>query len=142
MDLPGVQRHPQPDLLRARMRVVVRVQRRHQRGRQRFRQQALGHLGRNQDEYPVPAILVTAVIPRDTCAAERLPHRTVQPVSDRHLIAIGSALIPEPLHVNDNDGPVNGQPLVLHLPSPRQERQKRSSHWPPSLTPGNAISRV
>ena len=128
MDLPGVQRHPQPDPLRARMRAVVRAQRRHQRGRQRFRQQALGHLGRNQDEHAVAAILVTAVIPRNPRAAERVPQRAIQPIADRHLIAIGAALIPEPLNVNDNDGPVNGQPLVLHLPSPPRTRQKRSSH--------------
>ena len=49
VDLPGVQRHPQPDPLLARMRAVVRAQLRRQRGRQRFHQQALGHLGGNQD---------------------------------------------------------------------------------------------
>ena len=128
MDLPGVQRHPQPDPLRTRMRAVVRAQRRHQRGRQRFRQQALGHLGRNQDEHAIAAILVTAVIPRDPRPAERLPHRAIQAIANRHLVRIGAALIPEPLHVNDDDGPVNGQPLVLHLSPTARTRQKRSSH--------------
>ena len=54
--------------------------------------------------------------------AERFPHRTIQAITNRHLVRIGAALVPEPLNVNDNDGPVNGQPLVLHLPSPRENK--------------------
>ena len=63
MDLPGMQRHTQPDPLRRRMRIVVRMQRTHQRGRQRFHQQTLRHLGRNQDENAIAAILATAIKP-------------------------------------------------------------------------------
>jgi hypothetical protein len=90
------------------MRTVVRAQRGDQRGRQRFHQQALGHLGGNQDEHAIAAVLVTAVLPRDPRAAERVPHRTIQTIANRHLVRIGAALIPEPLNVNKDDGPVNG----------------------------------
>ena len=134
-----MQRHPQPDPLRARMRAVVRAQRRHQRGRQRFRQQALGHLGRNQDEHAVAAVLLAAVIPRNPRPAERVPQRTIQATTDRHLVAIGAALIPEPLNVNDNDGPVNGQPLVLHRPHPPEQAEAKLS-LTQSLTPGDAVT--
>ncbi len=48
--------------------------------------------------------------------AERFPHGTVQAITNRHLVPVGTPLIPEPLNVNNNDGPVNSQPLVLHLP--------------------------
>jgi hypothetical protein len=110
------------------MRIVVRVQRPHQRGRQRFHQQALRHLGRNQDKNAIAAILATAIKPWDPRSAERVPHHAIEAIANSRLVAIGAALVPEPLHVNDNDGPVNGQPLILHRPSPRQNNQKRSSH--------------
>jgi hypothetical protein len=42
-------------------------------------------------------------------------------------VRISAALVPEPLNVNDNDGPVNCQPLVLHRSHPARTRQKRSS---------------
>ena len=128
VDLPGVQRHPQPDPLLAWMRAVVRVQRCDQCGRQRFHQQALGQLSRNQDEHTVASVLVTAAIPRDTGVAKRFLHGTVQAVTNRHLMPVGTPLIPEPLNVNNDYGPVNGQPLVLYLPSPpvRQGRTETS----------------
>jgi hypothetical protein len=62
-DLPGMQRHPQADPFRTRMRLVVHAQRRHECRWQRFHQQTLGYVGRNQDEYAIAAILVIAVIP-------------------------------------------------------------------------------
>src|SRR5580704_13714373 len=102
------------------------MQRRPQRGRQRSRQQALGHLGRNQDEYTITAILVTAAVPRDSRPAERLLHRAIQASTNSHLMRIGAAQIPEPLDVNYDDGPVNCQLLILHL-SPPRTRQKQSS---------------
>jgi len=48
-------------------------------------------------------------------------------IPDRHLVRIGTTLVPEPLHVNDNNGPVNGQRPVLHPSPPARPRQKRSS---------------
>jgi hypothetical protein len=53
---------------------------------------------------------------------ERFPHRTVQAITNRHLVPVGTPLIPEPLNVNDDNGPVNGQPVVLYLPSPRENK--------------------
>jgi hypothetical protein len=58
---------------------------------------------------------------------ERVPHRAVQAIADRHLVRIGATLIPEPLNVNDNDGPVNGQSLVFHRPQPARTWQKPNS---------------
>ena len=86
----------------------MRPQRRHQRGRQRSREQRLRHLGRNQDEHPVAAVLMTAVIPGDPGTAERVLHRPVQTIAYGHLMLIGTTLIPEPLNINDDDSPVNG----------------------------------
>jgi hypothetical protein len=37
-------------------------------------------------------------------------------------VRIGAALIPESLNVNDDDGPVNGQPPVLYRPHPRHNK--------------------
>ena len=61
---------------------------------------------------------MTAAIPRDSRPAERFAHGTVEAITNRHLVPVGTPLIPEPLNVNNNYGPVNGQPLVLYLPSP------------------------
>ena len=42
---------------------------------------------------------------------------------------IRATLIPEPLNINDNDAPVNGKPLVHHLPHlPEQGRDTLSLH--------------
>ena len=79
---------------------------------------------------------MTAVIPRNPCAAERVPHRTIQATANRHLVRIGTALITEPLNVHDNDGPVNGQPVVLHLPSPRQNKAESKLLLAPKPNPG------
>ena len=91
-------------------------------GREQFHEQALGHVGRNQDEHTVAAVLVTAVGPGDSRAVERFPHRAVQALPDRQLVPVGATPIPEPLNVNDDYGPVNGQPSILHLPSPRENK--------------------
>jgi hypothetical protein len=53
---------------------------------------------------------------------ERFPHRAVQALPDRQLVPVGATPIPEPLNVNDDYGPVNGQPSILHLPSPRESK--------------------
>jgi hypothetical protein len=53
---------------------------------------------------------------------ERFPHRAVQALADRQLVPVGATPIPEPLNVNDDYGPVNGQPSILHLPSPRESK--------------------
>jgi hypothetical protein len=65
---------------------------------------------------------VEAVIPRDPCAAEGFPYRAVRPIANRHLVVIGAALIPEPLNVHDDYGPVNGQPLILYRPHPARTK--------------------
>jgi hypothetical protein len=57
--------------------------------------------------------------------AERFPHGTVETITNRHLVLVRTPLIPEPLYVNDDDGPVNGQPVVLYLPSPREKQGRR-----------------
>jgi hypothetical protein len=56
------------------------------------------------------------------CAAEGFPYRAVRPIANRHLVVIGAALIPEPLNVHDDYGPVNGQPLILHRPHPARTK--------------------
>ena len=87
-----------------------------------FHEQALGHLGWNQDEHTVAAVLVTTVGPRDSRAVECFPHRAVQALTNRQLVPVGATPIPEPFNVNDDYGPVNGQPSILHLPSPRENK--------------------
>jgi len=119
IDLSGVQRHPQPDPFLVHMGIVVCVQRPYQHGRKRFHQYALWYFGRNQDENTVPAILAIAVGPRYSRQLECFLHRTVEALSDRDLVPVGAAFIAEPLNVYDDHGPVNGQPLVLYLPTPR-----------------------
>jgi hypothetical protein len=70
------------------------------------------------------------VIPRDPRTAERVLHGTVQAIAHCHLVRIGAALIPESfnVNVNDDDGPVNGQPPVLYRPHPATTRQQPSSN--------------
>ena len=82
-DLSGVQRHPQPDTLLVRMRAVMRRQRRDQRGREQLHEQALGDLGRKEDEDAVPAVLVSIWRPGEFGLLERLTHRPVQPFAYR-----------------------------------------------------------
>jgi hypothetical protein len=65
---------------------------------------------------------MTAVSPRDSGAAERFPHRAVQALTDRQLMPIGATPIPESLNVNGDNGPVNGQPSILDLPAPRENK--------------------
>ena len=64
--------------------------------------------------------------------AERFPHGAVQAITNRHLVPVGAPLIPEPLNVNDDYGPVNRQALVIYLPSPHPHparvRQKGNSY--------------
>ena len=83
---------------------------------------------------------MTTVIPRDPRAAERVPQRTIQAIANRYLVAIGAALIPEPFNVNDNDGPVNGQPPVLHLSPTRENKAEAKLSLAPSLTRDNAVT--
>jgi hypothetical protein len=140
-DLSGVQRHPEPDLLRAQMHAVVTAKRRHQGERQRFHQQSLGYLGRYQDQHAITAILAIAVIPRDPRAIERLTHYLVHAVTDRHLMCVGAALVPEPHDVDDDDGSVNGQPLVPHLASTLQgEGRSNTCFSLPHGTPRKLIN--
>jgi hypothetical protein len=103
-----MQRHPQPDALGSLVLLVMRTQIHRQRWRQRFCQQALRYLSRNQGEQAIAAIFVKTVLPRDPGTAERVPHRTVQPSANSHLVRIGPAMIPEALDINDDNGPVNG----------------------------------
>jgi hypothetical protein len=47
----------------------------------------------------------------------------IQSITDRHLVRIGAPLIPEPLNVHHNDGPVNGRPLILHRLTPPEQAE-------------------
>lgn len=40
---------------------------------------------------------------------------------------IGTTLIPEPLNINDDDSPMNSQPLILHRLHPAMTRHKPAS---------------
>jgi DNA-binding NarL/FixJ family response regulator len=125
-DLSGVQRHPQPDLLRTRMRGVVPAKPRYHRRRQGFHEQALGHLGRDQDQDTITAILVIAVIPRDPRAGERLAHDAIEAVTNCHLVNVSAALVSEPLDVDHDDSPVNRQQPISHL-APARHGDGRSN---------------
>src|SRR5690348_11815726 len=107
------------------MGAIVRAQRTDHLRRQRSRQQALGHFGRDQDEHAVAAVLVTAAIPRDSRPAERFPHGTVEALTNRHLVPVSTSLIPEPLNINHDDGPVNGKPQILYPSPPREDQAER-----------------
>jgi hypothetical protein len=47
---------------------------------------------------------------------------------------IGTTLIPESLNINDDDSPVNGQPLILHRLHPAMTR-----HKPGSINPSPTV---
>jgi hypothetical protein len=65
---------------------------------------------------------VIAVGPRDSRAVEPFPHHAVQALTDRQLVPIGATAIPEPLNVDDDYGPMNSQPSILHLSSPSENK--------------------
>jgi hypothetical protein len=111
-DLSGVQRHPQPDTLLLPVHAVVRGQLRDQRGRQQLHEQALRDLGRQEDEDAVTPILEIISRPGNFSPPERLAHRPVQPLAYHRLVAVGATVIPEALHVEDDDRPVNGSSLT------------------------------
>jgi hypothetical protein len=89
------------------MRAVVPAKPCHHRRRQGFHKQALGYLGRDQDQDAITAILVIAVIPRDPCVSKCLTHYAVEAVTNCHLMHVGATLVPESLDVDNDDGPVN-----------------------------------
>jgi hypothetical protein len=64
---------------------------------------------------------------------ERFSHRAVQAVTDGYLIPVGAVPIPEPLNIDSNDRPVNGQALIRHLP-PLREQRRASSYYLGSLS--------
>jgi hypothetical protein len=90
------------------MRSIVRAQRANQRRRQRLNEQALRHSGADQNEHTVTAVLKVDLSPRDARSAERLTHRTVQPVANGQLIPVGAIPISETLNIDGYDCPVNG----------------------------------
>jgi len=53
---------------------------------------------------------------------KRILHYPVQAVTNGHLIPIGTAPIPEPLHIDDYYRPVKGQPSILHALSSRHSQ--------------------
>jgi hypothetical protein len=55
---------------------------------------------------------------------------------------IGTTLIPESLNINDDDSPVNGQPLILHRLHPAMTRQKPGSINPRLTVNDDATLRV
>jgi hypothetical protein len=124
-DLTGVEGHTQPNPLRVRVRAVMPMQRGSQCVRQGFREHALGDLRTHQDENPVAAVLVITMSPRDSRPTERLAHGTVQAIPDGHLIPVRATPVPEPLNVNCNDRPVNGQASTRHMPSRKDQAKPR-----------------
>src|SRR5271165_1752189 len=126
VDLSCMQRQPQPDPLRVQMPAVMPMQRADQRGRQRLYEQALGHFRADQDEHAVAAILMIMISPLDTCLLKCFPHRPVQTVTNGHLIPVSALTSPEPLNVKGNDGPVDGQTLILHLSSRREQSRSEA----------------
>lgn len=105
VDLAGVQRHPQPNPLLPAMHHVVLAQRPCQLNRQHIHKQALGHLGRNQNENTVTPIFVVTAGPRDGSIAEGLPQGSIHTVAHRDLMRIFPMSIPEPLHIHASASP-------------------------------------
>jgi hypothetical protein len=87
-----------------------------QRGRKQLHEQALGDLGPQTDEDAVTPVLEIIWCPANPRPPERGGHRLVQPLAYRCLIAIGTAVIPEVLDIEDDDRPVDGSSL-MHFPT-------------------------
>jgi hypothetical protein len=77
----------------------------------------LRHLRGSQDEDAVTAVFVITVGPSDASVTQSLAQGSVQAITHRDTMRITPALIPEPLDVHDEDGPVDSQALILHLTS-------------------------
>jgi len=115
VEFSGVQRHPQPDLLRRRVGAVVLAQPLDELVRQGLDEHALGDLGWGQDEDAVTAVLVIAVAPGDGGCAESLPQNSIQTLPHRDLVRVDPAPVPEPVHVNGDDRPVHGARQYGHV---------------------------
>jgi hypothetical protein len=77
-----------------------------------------GYVGRKQNQDTVAPILMTIVRPRNSRMMKRIPQCLVQAFANRKLILVGTVSIPEPLDVDNDYRPMNGQFPVLHLLSP------------------------
>ena len=82
-NLSGMQRHPQPDARLVRVLAVVLRQRLDQRGRELLHEQALGELGRHENEDAVPAILVSIWCPGEFGLPECVTYRLVETLAYR-----------------------------------------------------------
>jgi hypothetical protein len=113
MDLTGMHRQPQPDPSLSILHPVVLHQRRSQLLRNNGRHNTLRHVWWNQHQHPITTVLVVTVPPTHPSSGKRLPQRPVQPLSDRNLMRICSATIPESLDINTDDRPMHrrGQPI-------------------------------
>jgi len=104
----------------------MRIQRCYQGRRQRLHEQALGHLRPDQDKKAVTTVLAGIVVPGQARLLERGPDCPVQALTDRYLITVSPAAIPETLNVENNDRPVNG-PVLVHLPSHAKQGARHRS---------------
>jgi hypothetical protein len=112
--------HPQPDpFLRATIPVVL-LQGSHQRTRQRLHEPDLRHLGPGQDQHAVATVLATAASPPDPGMIESPRQCAPQAVADSELMRIGPPLIPEPLNVHNDNGPMYRRTRMRHTTSRRQ----------------------
>jgi hypothetical protein len=74
----------------------------------------------DHDEHPVAAVLVTAACPPDPRFIESPRQRLPQALTDSELMRIGPPLIPEPLNVHNDNGPMYRRTRMRHTTSRRQ----------------------
>ncbi|MGD0068956.1 MAG: hypothetical protein ABSB76_36685 [Streptosporangiaceae bacterium] len=103
------------------------LQRGDQRRGKRFGEKALRDLGPGQDEDPVTAVLVIAVIPPDPGTVKSSSHGLIKPVADLNLMPISTTRITETLYVNNDDSAVNRQPTIHLLPPPGKAERTPSN---------------
>lgn len=58
-----------------------------------------------------------AILPRNSCAAECIPHRLVQAITYDYLMAVGSLSVRESLNIDSDYCPVDRPIAIAHLPS-------------------------
>ena len=90
------------------MRGIVLAQPCNQCGRQRFHEQALRYVTGDKNEYTVASIFVTIVCPGDSRLIKRILHYLIQAVTNRNLIPVSTAPIPEPFDVYNDYRAVYG----------------------------------
>ena len=109
------------------MHLVVRLNRRGQLARDASGKHGLGYPRWHQDQHPVTAVLVVAVVPADPRAGERQPQRLIQAVTNRTLIRAGPVLGAELLHIYQDNAVVPRR--LQHI---RHQAPHLSSHDQPA----------